>query len=114
VTHTKLPKRSPKDVATSGGHALIANSSKFCEKEKKVRKGWNPGTGDGLMPEPRKVVTLNERKFRMPQLQGIKGEAVVVYCELLKTKEMGHHPLSRRVNKMGLYLKIYISSIEAL
>jgi hypothetical protein len=39
----------------------------------------------------------------MPQLQGIKDEAVVVYWESLITKEMGYHQLSRRVNKMGLY-----------
>jgi len=39
----------------------------------------------------------------MPYIQGIKDEAVVVYCEPLITKEMGYHQLSRRVNKMGLY-----------
>jgi hypothetical protein len=37
----------------------------------------------------------------MPQIQGSKGEAVVVYRESLLTKEMGYHGLSRRVNKMG-------------
>jgi hypothetical protein len=26
----------------------------------------------------------------MPQIQGIKGEAVVVYCEPLITKEIGY------------------------
>ena len=36
----------------------------------------------------------------MLQIQGVKGEAVVVYCEPLITKEMGYHRLSRRVNKM--------------
>ena len=50
----------------------------------------------------------------MPQIQGIKGEAVVVYCEPLITKEMGYHRLSRRVNKMGFCLKMYISLIEEL
>jgi hypothetical protein len=30
----------------------------------------------------------------MPQIQGIKGEAVVVYCEPLITKEIGYHRLS--------------------
>jgi hypothetical protein len=38
----------------------------------------------------------------MPQLRGIKGEAVVVYCEPLITKEMGYHRLSRLV---GAWLK---------
>jgi len=34
----------------------------------------------------------------MPQLRGVKGEAVVVYCEPLTTKEMGYYRLSRRVS----------------
>jgi hypothetical protein len=38
----------------------------------------------------------------MPQVRGIKGEVVVVYCEPLITKEMGHHRLSRRVNKIEI------------
>jgi hypothetical protein len=28
----------------------------------------------------------------MPQIQGVKGEAVVSYCEPLTTLEMGYHP----------------------
>jgi len=31
-------------------------------------------------------LTLIERKSRMPQIQGIKGEAVVIYCEPLITQ----------------------------
>ena len=34
----------------------------------------------------------------MPQVRGVKGEAVVIYCEPLTTKEMGYYRLSRRVN----------------
>jgi hypothetical protein len=34
----------------------------------------------------------------MLQLRGVKGEAVVIYCEPLATKEMGYYRLSRRVN----------------
>ncbi len=45
------------------------------------------------------AITLNEPKFRMPQICGIKGEAVVVYSEPLITKEMGYYQLSRRVKK---------------
>jgi hypothetical protein len=41
----------------------------------------------------------------MPQIQGIKGEAVVAYCESLITQEMGCPRLSRRVNKMGIFQK---------
>ncbi len=36
----------------------------------------------------------------MPQVQGVKDEAVINYCEPLTTQEMGYHRLSRRVNKM--------------
>jgi len=38
--------------------------------------------------------TLNERKSRLPHIQGITGEAVVVYCKPLITKKMGYHRLS--------------------
>jgi hypothetical protein len=41
----------------------------------------------------------------MPQIQGRKGEAVVVYCEPLITKEVGYHGLSRRVNKMKIFIE---------
>ena len=44
--------------------------------------------------------TLIERKLRMPQLQGVKGLAVVVYAESLTTQQIRYHRLSRRVNKM--------------
>jgi len=36
----------------------------------------------------------------MPQLQGVKDLAVVVYAESLTTQQMPYHRLSRRVNKM--------------
>ena len=38
----------------------------------------------------------------MRQIRGIKGEAVVNYCEPLITKEMVYHRLSRRVNKVNM------------
>ena len=41
----------------------------------------------------------------MPQIQGIKDDAVVVYCEPLITKKIGYHRLSQRVNKMGFCIK---------
>ncbi len=46
--------------------------------------------------------TLIERKSRMRQIRGVKGEAVVVYCKPLTTKEMAYHRLSRRVNKIEI------------
>jgi hypothetical protein len=55
-----------------------------------------------------------ERKPRIPQIQGVEGEAVVNYCELLTTKEMGYHRLSQRVNKMKLQKANYSSLIEEI
>ena len=49
--------------------------------------------------------TLVERKSRIPQVQGVEGEAVVDYAEPLTTQEMGDHRVSRRVNKMGFWQK---------
>ncbi len=43
-------------------------------------------------------LTLKLQKSRMPQVRGVTGEAVVIYCEPLTTKEMGYYRLSRRVN----------------
>jgi len=34
----------------------------------------------------------------VPQIQGVKGEAVVIYADPLRTQEMRYHRLSRRVN----------------
>jgi len=51
----------------------------------------------------------------MPQIRGVKGKAVVIYCEPLTTKEMGYHRLSRRVNntvKNDCFLDITGSLIQ--
>ncbi len=47
----------------------------------------------------------------MPQIRGVKGEAVVSYCEPLTTKEMGYPRLSQRVNNMKISDKNYSSLI---
>src|SRR4030042_2038907 len=39
-----------------------------------------------------------------PRSKASKGEAVVFYCELLATNEMGHHRLSLRVKNMTNFL----------
>jgi hypothetical protein len=49
----------------------------------------------------------------MLQLQGSKGEAVIIYCDPLITQKMGHYQLSSRVNKMKKN-GIYTSSIEEI
>jgi len=65
---------------TSGNHAAI----------------YSP-TGTGIKPRVAAEHlnrTLNERKSRMAQIQGFKGEVVVVYCEPLIKKKMGYYRLS--------------------
>jgi hypothetical protein len=39
-------------------------------------------------------------------MQGVKGEAVVVYADPLRTQQMLYHRLSRRVNNMAVFLDI--------
>ena len=42
-------------------------------------------------------------------MQGVKGEAVVVYADPLTTQQMLYHRLSRRVNNMAVFLVFWIS-----
>ncbi|MBW2194078.1 MAG: hypothetical protein JRF37_00500 [Deltaproteobacteria bacterium] len=42
-------------------------------------------------------------------MQGVKGEAVVVYADPLTTQQMLYHRLSRRVNNMAVSLFFWIS-----
>jgi hypothetical protein len=39
-------------------------------------------------------------------MQGVKGEAVVVYADPLTTQQMLYHRLSRRVNNMAVFLVV--------
>jgi hypothetical protein len=51
----------------------------------------------------------------MSQIRGVKGEAVVIYCEPLTTKEMGYPRLSHGVNnrvKKDSFLDINGSRIQ--
>ena len=42
----------------SGADVLISGFGKFCVKERRERKGWNPSTGKDMMMKPRKVLTF--------------------------------------------------------
>ena len=53
--------------------------------------------------------TSTLQKLRMPQIRGFKGEAVVIYCEPLTTKEMGYHRLSHGVNNTVKNIPFWIS-----
>jgi hypothetical protein len=54
-------------------------------------------------------VTLTLQKPKVLQMQGVKGEAVVVYADPLTTQQMLYHRLSRRVNNMAVFLVFWIS-----
>ena len=47
-----------KNSLESGDDVLISGFGKFCVKEKKLRRGRNPSTGEDMMLVPRKVVTF--------------------------------------------------------
>ena len=53
-TLLELIKRS----LESGEDVLISGFGKFCVKEKQERRGRNPATGEDMMLEPRRVVTI--------------------------------------------------------
>ena len=42
-------------------------------------------------------------------MQGVEGEAVVVYADPLTTQQMLYHRLSRRVNNMAVFVVFWIS-----
>ena len=43
----------------SGDDVMISGFGKFKVREKKARKGRNPATGEGVILEPRRVVTFH-------------------------------------------------------
>jgi integration host factor subunit alpha len=43
----------------SGEDVLVSGFGKFKVREKKARKGRNPATGEGVILEPRRVVTFH-------------------------------------------------------
>ena len=55
------------------------------------------------------LFTLTLQKPRMPQIQGVEGDAVVIYREPSTTKEMRYHRLSQRVNNVAIFLSFWMS-----
>jgi integration host factor subunit alpha len=47
-----------KRTLESGEDVMISGFGKFCVKEKKLRRGRNPSTGEDMMLKPRRVVTF--------------------------------------------------------
>jgi len=52
------------------------------------------------------------QKPRIPQIQGVKGEAVLGYCEPLTTQEMRHHTAFPTGKKQGDFLLIQDSTFS--
>jgi integration host factor subunit alpha len=48
-----------KKTLESGEDLLVSGFGKFKVREKKARKGRNPATGEGVILEPRRVVTFH-------------------------------------------------------
>ena len=48
-----------KKTLASGDDVLVSGFGKFKVREKKLRKGRNPATGEDLILEPRRVVTFH-------------------------------------------------------
>jgi len=56
-----------------------------------------------LPGKPKSLFTLTLQESRMPQICGVKGEAVVLYRDPLTTKEMWYPRLSHLVNNMAVF-----------
>jgi len=50
----------------------------------------------------------------MPQIQGIKGEAVVNYCKPLDNAEDGVSSAFPKGKQIGVFSKFYISYVEEI
>ena len=44
--------------SSSGEDVVVSGFGKFCVKEKRERREWNPVTGESMMLEARRVVTF--------------------------------------------------------
>ena len=63
-----------KSTLSSGDDVMISGFGKFNVKDKKERKGRNPATGEDLMLEPRRVVTVKCSGRLKERLNGSCGE----------------------------------------
>ena len=62
-----------KKALESGDDVLISGFGKFCVKEKRERKGRNPATGNGMVLNPRKVVTFRWSGKLRDKINGQQG-----------------------------------------
>jgi integration host factor subunit alpha len=59
-----------KSALESGEDVLISGFGKFCVKEKRLRRGRNPATGEDMMLVPRKVITFRCSKLLREKING--------------------------------------------
>jgi len=59
-----------KSALESGEDVLISNFGKFSVKEKRLRRGRNPATGEDMMLAPRKVVAFRCSKQLREKING--------------------------------------------
>jgi integration host factor subunit alpha len=62
-----------KESLESGEDVLVSGFGKFCVKQKNARRGRNPGTGEGMMLRPRKVVRFKLSGKLKKSLNGQPG-----------------------------------------
>ena len=92
-----IAKRGPDDRLANkwefpGGKIEIHETPEQClKREMKEEFDIDVSVGEYLGSS---IFTSIERKSRMPEIQGIMGEAVVIYCEPLITKEVEYNRLS--------------------
>ncbi len=58
--------------------------------------------------DPR-AITPTLQKSMILQIQGVKGEVVVIYCEPLATQEMWYHRFSLQANNMPVFTIFWMS-----
>jgi integration host factor subunit alpha len=76
-----------KSKLASGEDVLISRFGKFCVKDKRERRGRNPATGEGMMLEPRRVVTFRRSRTlrdKINQLRRAQNQTVGLSSPFLK------------------------------
>ena len=76
---------------------------RFAEQLRGAGMSMSNNTSEGSGSNSKKEFTLALQKSKMPQIQGIEGEAVVTYRKPSITKEMRYPRLSRKGKKHGKF-----------
>jgi len=55
-----------------GEDVLISGFGKFCVKDKRERRGWNPATGGDMMMVPKRVLTFKRSGMLGDKINGLR------------------------------------------